>query len=206
MIYNNIKIYLYEPKCHILLYLHNWWNSSWAISNPERWRCESAALNLQANLENSAVDTGLGKVSFHSNPKERQCQRMLKYHTIALISHASKVLLKILQARLQQYMNRELYWKSKITPVLYLIQFSSVQSLNCVRLFLTPWIAACQASLSINQLPEFTQTHSHRVSDAIQPSHPLSSSSPPAPNPSSISLFQWVNSSHEVAKVLEFQL
>ena len=64
---------------------------------------------MPANLENSAVATGLEKVSFHSNPKERQCQRMLKnYHTIALISHTSKVMLKILQARLQQYVNREL--------------------------------------------------------------------------------------------------
>ena len=52
--------------------------------------------------------TGLEKVSFHSNPKERQSQRMLKLCTIALISHASKVMLKILRARLQQYMNREL--------------------------------------------------------------------------------------------------
>ena len=50
----------------------------WAISNPERWYCESAALNMPANLENSSVATGLEKVSFHSNPKERQCQRMLK--------------------------------------------------------------------------------------------------------------------------------
>ena len=58
-----------------------------------------------------------------------------------------------------------------------------------------------------HQLPEFTQTQVHRVSDAIQPSHPLSSPSPPTPNPSQHqSLFQWVNSSHEVAKVLEFQL
>ena len=59
-----------------------------------------------------------------------------------------------------------------------------------------------------HQLPEFTQTHIHRgVSDAIQPSHPLSSPSPPAPNPfQHQSLFQWVNSWHEVAKVLEFQL
>ena len=57
-----------------------------------------------------------------------------------------------------------------------------------------------------HQLLEFTQTHTHRVSDAIQPSHPLSSPSPPAPNPSQQqSLFQWVNSLHEVAKVLEFQ-
>ena len=58
-----------------------------------------------------------------------------------------------------------------------------------------------------DQLPEFTQTHVHRVGDVIQPSHPLSSPSPPAPNPSQHqNLFQWVNSSHEVAKVLEFQL
>ena len=56
-------------------------------------------------------------------------------------------------------------------------------------------------------LPEFTQTHVHQVSDAIQPSHPLSSPFPPGPNPSQHqSLFQWVNSLHEVAKVLEFQL
>ena len=58
-----------------------------------------------------------------------------------------------------------------------------------------------------HQLLEFTQTHVHRVGDGIQPSHPLSSPSPPSPNPSQHqSLFQWVNSSHEVAKVLEFQL
>ena len=87
----------------------------------------------------------------------------------------------------------------------YCSQFSSVQSLSRVWLFATPWIAAHQASLS-NQLPEFTQTHVHRVGDAIQPPHPLSSPSPPDPNPSQHqSLFQWVNSSHELAKVLEFQ-
>ena len=58
-----------------------------------------------------------------------------------------------------------------------------------------------------HHLTEFTQTHVHRVSDAIQPSHPRSSPSPPAPNPSQHqSLFQWVNSSHEVAKVLDLQL
>ena len=58
-----------------------------------------------------------------------------------------------------------------------------------------------------HQLPEFTQTHVHQVSDATQPSHPLSSPSPPAPNPSQHqSLFQWVKSSRGVAKVLEFQL
>ena len=63
---------------------------------------------MQANLENSEEAIGLEKVSFHSNPKERQCQRMLKLPHNALISHTSKVMLKILQARLQQYMNHEL--------------------------------------------------------------------------------------------------
>ena len=58
-----------------------------------------------------------------------------------------------------------------------------------------------------HQIPEFTQTHVHQVSDVIQPPHPLSSRSLPAPNPSQHQgIFQWVNSSHEVAKVLEFQL
>ena len=57
------------------------------------------------------------------------------------------------------------------------------------------------------QLPEFTQTHVHWVSDAIQPSHPLSSPSPPAPNPSQHQgLFKWISSSHQVARGLEFQL
>ena len=63
---------------------------------------------MPANLENSAVATGLEKVSFHSNPKERQCKECSKYCTTALISHACKVMLKLLQARLQQYVNPEL--------------------------------------------------------------------------------------------------
>ena len=63
---------------------------------------------MPANLENSAVATGLEKFSFHSSPRERQCQKCSNYCTIAFISHASKVMLKILQARLQQNVNREL--------------------------------------------------------------------------------------------------
>ena len=63
---------------------------------------------MPASLENSAVATGLEKVSFHSNPKERQCQRMSNYCTIALILLSSKAMLKILQAKLQQYVNHEL--------------------------------------------------------------------------------------------------
>ena len=72
------------------------------------WCCESAALNMPANLEKPAVATGLEKVSFHSNPKERNAKEWSNYHTIALISQTRKVMLKILQANLQQYMNHEI--------------------------------------------------------------------------------------------------
>ena len=62
---------------------------------------------MPANLENSAVATGLEKVSCHPNPKEINAKECSNCYTIALISHASKVMLKILQARLQQYVNHE---------------------------------------------------------------------------------------------------
>ena len=85
------------------------------------------------------------------------------------------------------------------------VQFSSVTQ-SCPTLC-DPMNCSTPGLPVHHQLPEFTQTHVHRVSDAIQPSHPLSSPSPPAPNPSQHqSLFQWFNSLHEVAKVLEFQL
>ena len=85
------------------------------------------------------------------------------------------------------------------------VQFSSV-SQSCPTLC-DPINCSTPGLPVHHQLPEFTQTHVHRVSDAIQPSHPLSSPSHPAPNPSQRqNLFQWVNSSHEVAKVLELQL
>ena len=87
----------------------------------------------------------------------------------------------------------------------YKIQFSSVAH-SCLTLC-DPMNCSTPGLPGHHQLLEFTQTHIHRVGDAIQPSHPLSSPSPPAPKPSQHqSLFQWVNSSHEVAKVLEFQL
>ena len=87
----------------------------------------------------------------------------------------------------------------------YAFQFSSVQSLGRVWLFATPWITA-QPGLPVHhQLSEFTKTHVHQVGDAIQPSHPLSSPSPPAPNPSQHQgLFQWVNSSLRWAKYWSF--
>ena len=69
---------------------------------------DDAAFNMPSDLENSAVGTGLERVRFHSNPNKRQCQKYSNYSTIALISHASKLMLKILQARLQQYVKQEL--------------------------------------------------------------------------------------------------
>ena len=85
------------------------------------------------------------------------------------------------------------------------VQYSSVSQL-CPTLY-DPMNCSMPGLPVHHQLPEFTQIHIHRVSDAIQPSHPLSSPSPPAPNPSQHqSPFQWVNTLHEVAKVLEFQL
>ena len=63
---------------------------------------------MPTNLENSAVATGLEKVSFHSRPKNGNAKQCSNCHTIALISHSSKLILKILQARLQHYVNREL--------------------------------------------------------------------------------------------------
>ena len=74
-----------------------------SISNPGRWCCESAALNMPANLENSAVATGLEKLVFIPILKKGNAKECSNYHTIALISHTSKVMLKILQARLHWY-------------------------------------------------------------------------------------------------------
>ena len=144
-------------------------------------------------------------------------------------------MLKILQARLQQCVNREFsdvqvgfrksrgirdqianihwiiekarefqkniyLWFTDYAKAFDCVQFCSVQSLIHVR-------PSDTMNRSTPGLPVHHQTHVHQVGDAIQPSHPLSSPSPPAPNPSQHqSLFQSVNSSHEVAKVLEFQL
>ena len=96
---------------------------------------------------------------------------------------------------------------NEVSNILIVIKrFSSVQSLSRVRLFMTSWTAAPGLSAH-HQLPESTQTHAHQVGDAIQPSRPLSSPSPPTFNLSQHQgLLQWVSSSHQVAKVLEFQL
>ena len=85
------------------------------------------------------------------------------------------------------------------------LQFSSVT--QCCPTLCNPMNLSTPGLPVHHQLPEFTQTHVHWVGDAIQPSHPPLSLSPPSPNPSQYQgLFKWVSSSHQVAKVLEFQL
>ena len=105
--------------------------------------------------------------------------------------------------------------------ILYLLSHWEVQVLGPLEILYGLFSSVAQSCLNLcdpmnrsmpglpvhHQVPESTQTHVHWVGDAIQPSHPLLSPSPPAPNPSQHQgLFQWVNSSPEVAKVLEFQL
>ena len=85
------------------------------------------------------------------------------------------------------------------------VQFSSVTQ-SCLTLC-NPMDCSMPGLPVYHQLPEFTQTHVHWVNDAIQPSHPLPSPSPPAFNLSQHQgLFKWISSSHQLAKVLEFQL
>ena len=97
------------------------------------------------------------------------------------------------------------YSRYTVCVYIYIYQFSSGAQ-SCPTLC-DPMNCSTPGLPVHHHFPEFTQTHVHRVGDAIQPSHPLSSPFPPAPNPwQHHSLFQWVNSSHEVAKVLEFQL
>ena len=107
--------------------------------------------------------------------------------------------------KLEPIIQSEVSQKEKHQYSISSVQFSSVAQ-SCPTLC-DPMNCSMPGFPVHHQLPEFTQTQVHRVGDAIQPSHPLSSPSLPAPNPSQHQiLFQWVNSLHEVAKVLEFQL
>ena len=102
-----------------------------------------------------------------------------------------------------------LFFKSTFISVFLqeAFQFSSVQLLSHVRLFVTPWTPAHQASLSITNSQSLLRLNVHWVGDAIQLPHPLLAPSPPAFNlTQDQGLFQWVSSSHKVAKVSEFQL
>ena len=157
-------------------------------------------------------------------PKKGNAKDCSSYHPIALITHISKLMLKILQTRLQQYVNREIPdvqaglrkgrgTRDQIANICWIIKkarefqknvyfcfidyakaFGCVQFSSVTQSYLTlcdPMTCRTPGLPVHHQLPEFTQTHLHQVSAAIQPSHPLSSPSPPAPNPSQHqSLFQ----------------
>ena len=143
---------------------------------------------MLAKLENSAVATGLGKVIFIPISKKGNAEECSNYHTIILIAHASKAMLKILQARLQQYMNRELPdvqagfkkgrgTRDQIANIHWItekarkqVQFSSVAQ-SC-RTLCDPMNRSTPGLPVHHHLLEITQTHVHRVCDAIQPSHP----------------------------------
>ena len=126
-------------------------------------------------------------------PQSYPLHSMRVYLLHLLIQHTTNISYTLAWSRLESYLHGAS------------VQFSSVAQ-SCPTLS-DPMNRSTPGLPVHHQLLEFTQTHVHRVSDAIQPSHPLSSPSPPAPNRSQHqSLFQWVNSSHEVAKVLEFQL
>ena len=190
------------------------------------WKCFTQYASKFGKLS-SGHRAGKGQFSFQI-PKKGNAKECSNYCTIALISHASKVMVKILHARLQRYVNRELLdvpagfrkgrgTRDQISNICWIIekarefqknisvQFSSVTQ---SRLTLCNPMDCSMPGLPVHhQLPELTQTHVHWVGYAIQTSHPLSSPSPPAFNPSQHQgLFQWVRSSHQVAKVLEFQL
>ena len=99
----------------------------------------------------------------------------------------------------------EINWHGKVIERVQFSSFSSVAQ-SCPTLY-DPMNRSTPGLPVHHHFPEFTQTHVHWVGDAIQPSHLLSSPSPPTPNPSQHQrFFQWVNSLHDVAKVLEFQL
>ena len=118
----------------------------------------------------------------------------------------SRLCLFKLSGLFPEYFQHDLGWSHGFGTCRYRgLQFSSVTQ-SCPTLC-DPMNHSMPGLPVHHQLPEFTQTHVHWVSDAIQPSHSLSSPSPPVLNPSQHQgLFKWVSSSHQVAKVLEFQL
>ena len=141
--------------------------------------------SLQYSCLESHMDRGAWRVTVHGVTKNRTWLR--SKHTMQILKNWGNLY-------------RRIDFKIK-----GMLQFSSVAQ-SCPTLC-DPMNRSTPGLPVHHQLSEFTQTHIHRVGDAIQPSHPLSSPSPPASNPSQRqSLFQWVNSLHEVAKVLEFQL
>ena len=138
------------------------------------------------------------------------CHCLLRLHPLNVVYEPMEVGLPNWGMILKGPINWALAYPSHSPRTVLLIKFSSVQFSSFTQSCLTlcnPMNCSMPGLPVHHQLPEFTQTHVHRVGDAIQPSHPLLPTSHRVPSPSQHQgLFQWVNSSHEVAKVLEFQL
>ena len=133
------------------------------------------------------------------------CNHKIKIHLL-LGRKAMTNLDSVLKSRDINFLAKVHIVKAMVFPVVMYMSWTIVQFSSAAQSGPTLCNPMNRSTPSLpvhHQLPEFTQTHVHRVSDAIQPSHPLPSPSPPAPNPSQHqSLFQRVNSLHEVAKVL----
>ena len=175
-----------------------WWATvQRVVKRHDKWLCTAITKdNPQTKRKNlhHVYDKGLVSRIYKWYSKKLRNKKIAIKQTIQLKSR-QKYPKRYCQIRM---------WKD--TPIIsYAVQFSSVAQ-SCPTLC-DPMNRSTLGLPVHHQLPEFIQTHVHQVSDAIQPSHPLSSPSPPAPNTSQYQgLFQWVNSLHEVAKVLEFQL
>ena len=201
---------------------------------PTRWRLlnclEQPCSWKEGNLYNERIKSGykLWTALLHDCKRKKRkrqhfidCQVRTHHNLMCVLSKSFQLSLELPNVdgtqHIKKYKTRCLlninqwhmaskYLVANFVQKLELASLSSVQSLSCVRLC-DPMNRSTTGLPVHHHLPEFTQTHVHRVRDVIQPSHPLSSPSSPAPNPSQHqSLFQWVNSSHEVAKVLELQL
>ena len=165
-------------------------------SQPRDWTQASliAGDSLPAEPEGKPKNTGVGSLSLLQQifPTQESNQGLL---------HFKWILYRL------SYLGSPTIYKSLSKSIHHMIQFSSVQfSHSSCPTLCDPMNHSAPGFPVHHQLPESTETHVHWVGNAIQPSHPLSSPSPLPPIPPSISLFQWVNSSHEVAQVLEFQL
>ena len=161
---------------------------------------ESEKAVLKLNIQNTKIMASITKIMASSPISSLQMQRKWKQWQALFLG--SKI---TVGSDCSHEIKRRLLLGRKPMANLSSVQFFSVAQ-SCLTLC-DPMNCSTPGFPVHHQLPELAQTHVHWVGDANKPSHPLSSPSPPAPNPSQHQgLFKWINSSHEVAKVLEFQL
>ena len=151
-----------------------WWDRSRAISNPERWCCVSAALNMPANLENSAVATGLENVSFHSNHKERQCQ--INNQTTAQL-HSSHMLAKKFSKFSKPGFNS--MWI--VNFQMFRLDLEKAEELEIKLPTSVGSLKKQENAIEISQFSSVKFSHSV-MSDSLRP-HELQHARPPCPSP-----------------------